>query len=257
MHVAGARVGGIGTVRHPRLPVVGPRRFDFAFEVDAFAVELDHVADAPLFRSRFGDRHRRRFVAGVDGDPRDAGEVFVVLDPHRDHPVRAFAFAFARLLLGFGEGQRLRFRAAADLEDAVFVQVPFVGERIAVGIGRFARVDGRFEFVAAVVGPVGRFRFQPRDRRVRAVGDPVDLAFAFAFFAEQARVVEVSVGAFADLHPGIDAALAHEPLGRRGVRFAVLPRQHHPDAAAHRVGEEEGAFVFCRRAEPPRRRRRR
>ncbi len=32
-------------------------------------------------------------------------------------------------------------------------------------------------------------------------------------------------------------------VGRRRVGFAVSAGEHHPDAAAHRVGEEEGAFV--------------
>ena len=212
-----------------------------------FRAELDVVPHAPLKRGQgFGDFHHRRFVARVDGHAGGAGEVFFVFDPDADHPVRAAVFRFAAFLFGFGERQRLRIFSSGELERAVFVEVPFVGQRLRLGVTRGGRVDGGFEFTAGVVEPVRRFGFEVRRRRVGLVGDAVDRAVAEAFFAEEVGVVEVAVGAFGDLHPRVDLALAQEPPGRRGVGLSVFAGEHHPDAAADGVGEEEGAFVFGR-----------
>ena len=226
---AGVLLDGMGVAGRRRDAVVedqrpaeGRRAEGAAFRVGGPARERDHVADAP---ARGGDRRRdgrlRGSVARSDDDR--VGRLEARRVAHAQH-CRDAARNGVRAI---DDGRR------TVVELSVAVEIPGIGERVAVGIRGTAPVEADVQRH----GAAGRCRGRIRDRRAVATG---------VLDAPDRATVEVDVeevATRADLQVDRIRCVGPERLAQVHVGHAARARTHDPDAVAGVVGEEERPLV--------------
>ena len=162
-------------------------------------------------------------AARIDGDRGKSGRTECVRDAKTDG-VEAGAV---------GPRRRARSRVA---EDTVTVEIPRVGDRIAVGIRAVRRVEDHVQ---------GR----GTARRIRNDGGKRSLVRGGVLHAMDGAGVEVDVEEVAtrpDLQLDRRAGPGDERRPCAWIGQAILPGEHHPDAAPRVVGEEERPAVLGR-----------
>ena len=90
-----------------------------------------------------------------------------------------------------------------------------------------------------------RGRFEPHRGRIGVVGDAVDgTGGGIAHFVGEAGVEEIPFRAGLEIDARVSAPFGQEGSCGQRIRVAVGFRRHHVDASAHRIAEEDGAFIF-------------